>query len=247
MGRDLENGARRNGGGAGAGAFSVELCGGSHVRRTGDIGLAHIISESAVAAGVRRIEALTGQGALAWLDEREERLLSCADMLKTRPEDVTERIAALLDERRRLEKELAAARRKLAMGGDGGGEGASDGEPFGKVGDINFMARKVEGIAPRELRSLVDDGKRKVKSGIVAIVTVTGEGKAGLSVGVTDELTDRFDAVDLVRAGSARLGGKGGGGRPDMAQAGGPDGARAMEALQAIRERIAELSGGGGA
>ncbi len=221
--------------------YSVELCGGTHVERTGDIGLIKIISETAVSAGVRRIEALSGQGALAYLGEQDERLKEVCDILKTTPVDVPERLRSLLDERKSLEKALADAKRKLAMGG-GGGNG-SGGDDIRSIGTLKYFARKVEGIPPKDLRGLVDDGKQQIGSGIVAIVTVTEEGKAGLSVGVTSDLTGQYDAVDLVKTGSAILGGKGGGGRPDMAQAGGPDAARAQDALDAIEKRIGQLVG----
>ncbi len=220
--------------------FSVELCGGTHVRRTGDIGLVRIISESAVAAGVRRIEALTGQGARHYLAQQDQQLKEIAALLKTKPSEVKERLGSVLEERKSLEKALAEARRKLAMGG---GAATKSGADIRSVGNTRYLARRLEGIPPKDLRGLVDEGKQQVGSGIVAIVTVTEEGKAGLSVGVTKDLTDRFDAVDLVKTGSVLLGGKGGGGRPDMAQAGGADGSKAQEALEAIATRIKELAG----
>ncbi|MCP4936361.1 MAG: alanine--tRNA ligase [bacterium] len=219
--------------------YSVELCGGTHVERTGDIGLIRIVSEIAVAAGVRRIEALSGQCARAYLGDQDNRLKEVSDILKTTPSEVPERLRALVDERKNLEKALAEARRKLVMGGSGG----SGGDDIRSVGKLKYMARSVEGIPPKDLRGLVDDGKQQIGSGVVAFVTVTEEGKAGLSVGVTIDLTGQYDAVDLVKAGSKILGGKGGGGRPDMAQAGGPDGSKAEAALDAIEKRISELVG----
>lgn len=222
-------------------AYSVELCGGTHVDRMGDIGLVRVVSESAVAAGVRRIEALTGRGALTYLGQQDDRLKEIADLLKIKAIDVPSRLRTLLDERKSMEKALADTKRKLAMGG---GDNAEAGDFVRSIGDIKFLARKVEGIPPKDLRGLVDDGKQQIGSGIVAIVTVTEEGKAGLSVGVTKDLTGEYDAVDLVKAGSALLGGKGGGGRPDMAQAGGPEGGKAQEALDAIATRIVERVGG---
>lgn len=222
-------------------AYSVELCGGTHVRRTGDIGVVKLIGESAVAAGVRRIEALTGEGALNYIDEQVSRVRDAAELLKSKREEIVPRIEALLDERKRLERDLAKARRDIAMGGS-----ASDGgDPVTSIGDIKLLARTVTGITPKDLRGLVDDGKGKVGSGIVAIVGVGDDGKAGLVVGVTKDLTDRFDAVKLVRAGAEALGGKGGGGRSDYAQAGGPDGNQAQNALNVISECIAELSKAG--
>jgi alanyl-tRNA synthetase len=211
-------------------AWSVELCGGTHVRRTGDIGLVSVVSESAVGAGVRRIEALTGRAARHNANHFIQLAKEGAAELKVQPDELPERIAVLLEERKRLEREVSDARRKLAMGG--GERGADDG--VRTVGDVKLLARAVSGIEIKDLKSLVDDGKKQVGSGVVAIVGVTGDGKAGLVVGVTKDLTERFNAVDLVRRGAEALGGKGGGGRPDMAQAGGPDGAKAQAALDAI-------------
>jgi alanyl-tRNA synthetase len=211
-------------------AWSVELCGGTHVRRTGDIGLVSVVGESAVGAGVRRIEALTGQAARRNANHFIQLAKTGAAELKVQPDELAERIAALLDERKRLEREVSDARRKLAMGG--GERSADDG--VRSVGDVKLLARAVSGIEIKDLKSLADDGKKQVGSGVVAIVGVTGDGKAGIVVGVTKDLTERFNAVDLVRLGAEALGGKGGGGRPDMAQAGGPDGAKAQAALDAI-------------
>jgi alanyl-tRNA synthetase len=212
-------------------AYSVELCGGTHVGRTGEIGLITLVNEAGVAAGVRRVEALTGAAARKYLAEQEKRLRAVALALKVRPEEAAERASTLMDERRKLERDLTEARRKLAMGG-GASNGADDG--IRTAGSTRFLGRSVTGIAPKDLKGLVDDGKKSVGSGVVAIVGVTDDGKAGLVVGVTDDLTAKFSAVDLVRVGSEVLGGKGGGGRPDMAQAGGPDGASAEAALAAI-------------
>ena len=221
-------------------AYSVELCGGTHVGRTGEIGLVTLVGESGVAAGVRRIEALTGAAARKHLTEQEKRLRAVAMALKVRPEEAAERVATLVDDRRKLERDLADARRKLAMGGGGGGNGAGD-NGVRTVGDTKFLGRAVSGIAPKDLKGLADDGKKAVGSGVVAMIAVADDGKAAIVVGVTDDLTKRFNAVDLVRKGAEALGGKGGGGRPDMAQAGGPDGARADAALAAIE---AALQGG---
>ncbi|ACL60349.1 alanine--tRNA ligase [Methylobacterium nodulans] len=215
-------------------AFSVELCGGTHVARTGEIGVITVVGESAVASGVRRIEAMTGDAARRHLAEESRRLAAMAGLLKVPPAEAPERLAALIEDRRRLERELAEARRKLAMGGGSAGE-----DPVREVGGVKLMARAVQGVEMRDLKSLADEGKKRLGSGIVAIVGVAQDGKAGLVVGVTDDLTDRFDAVALVRAGSERLGGKGGGGRRDMAQAGGPDGAAAQAALDAIQAALA--------
>jgi alanyl-tRNA synthetase len=212
--------------------YSVELCGGTHVRRTGDIGLFKAISESSVASGVRRIEAVTGAAAESYLANEEELLREAAGALKTSPAELPGRVARLVDEHRRLERELADARRALAGAGQAAAPAAT------KIGDVTFDGRIVDDVPGRELRSLADDLKKRIGSGVVAVVS-RDDGKAALVVGVTDDLITRFDAVGLVRAGAAILGGKGGGGRPDMAQAGGPDAARAEEALDAVRQALA--------
>ncbi|EJN07586.1 alanine--tRNA ligase [Bradyrhizobium sp. YR681] len=218
--------------------WSVELCGGTHVRRTGDIGLITLTGESAVASGVRRIEALTGNYARRHANETMALAKTAANELRTSLDDVPARITALMEERKKLERELSDARKKLAMGG---GAAASNGAASGvrEIGDVKLMARAVEGIEMKDLKSLADDGKKQIGSGVVAIVGVTEDGKAGVVVGVTADLTARFNAVNLVRVASEALGGKGGGGRPDMAQAGGPDGAKATEALAAIEKAMA--------
>ena len=216
--------------------FSLELCGGTHVKRTGDIGLVKIVSESAVAAGVRRIEALAGEAALEYLEKQERLLKETAGALKVKPEEVPGRISALLEERKKLERELAEAKKKLAMGG---GAAADETE---EINGVKAMLKLVEGIPPKELRGLADAGKGKLKSGVVVLVDVV-DGKAAVVAGVTDDLTGRVNAVELVRAASAALGGKGGGGRPDLAQAGGPDASKAREALKAVREKITEMTG----
>ncbi len=228
MGRDAADDGR-------ARTFSVELCGGTHVGRTGDIGVVTILGDSAVGAGVRRIEAMTGDAARRHLAGESRQLAAIAALLKAPVAEAPERLAALLDERRRMERELSDARRKLAMGGGTGG--ATD-DGVREVAGTKLMARVVQGVEMRDLKSLADEGKKRLGSGIVAIVGVAPDGKAGLVVGVTEDLTGRFDAVALVRAGSERLGGKGGGGRRDMAQAGGPDGAAAEAALEAITAAV---------
>ncbi len=215
--------------------WSVELCGGTHVRRTGDIGIISVVGDSGVASGVRRIEALTGNTARASANVFARLAKATASELRVPVEDVPNRIAALLDERKRLERDLSDAKKKLAMGGGGKADGA---DGIRHVGDVKLMARAVDGIDLKDLRSLADEGKKQVGSGIVAIVGVSGDGKAGIVVGVTDDLVSRFNAVDLVRKGAEVLGGKGGGGRPDMAQAGGPDGSKADAALAAIEAAI---------
>jgi len=214
-------------------AYSTELCGGTHVRRTGDIGFFKIIAESAVAAGVRRIEAVTGEAADSYVAAEAGALYDTAALLKVSPADVAGRVESLLEERRKLEKDLAEARRALATGGGGNG-GASD---VKDVAGIKFAGKALDGMPPKELKSMADDLKGQIGSGVVALITAN-EGKASLVVGVTDDLTDKLSAVDLVRAGSEAVGGKGGGGRPDMAQAGGPDGAKINDALAAIEQAI---------
>jgi alanyl-tRNA synthetase len=215
--------------------YSLELCGGTHVRRTGDIGLVKVVSESASAAGVRRIEALAGEAARRYLETQDKRVLAAAAVLRVTPSDVVHRIETLVDERRKLERELAEAKKQLALGG--GSAKGDDG--ISEAGGIKLMARVIKGINPKDMKSLVDDGKAKLGSGVVALVGLNDEGRAGLIVGVTPDLTQRFNAVELVRIGSEILGGKGGGGRPDMAQAGGPDASKAEAALKAIKDAVA--------
>lgn len=219
--------------------WSVELCGGTHVKRTGDIGLISVVSDSGVAAGVRRLEALTGRNARKAANTTMQAAHSVAtDILRVSVADMPARVTQLMDERKKLERDLADARRKLAMGGGASGGKADADDGVRAVGDVKLLARAVEGIDLKDLRSLADEGKKQVGSGIVAIVGKTDDGKAGIVVGVTADLTKRFNAVELVRAGAEALGGKGGGGRPDMAQAGGPDGSKADAALKAIETAL---------
>ncbi|XBQ15334.1 MAG: alanine--tRNA ligase [Oceanicaulis sp.] len=227
LGRALEDGGK---------AYSVELCGGTHVARTGDIALFKIVSDSAVSAGVRRVEALTGEAARQWLETEAARAREAANRLKVPTAELAERIAALQDERKKLDRELAEAKKKLAMGG--GSAAAAPGPE--EIAGLKFTGRVVEGVGGRDLRGLVDEARQAMGSGVAAFVGVV-DGKAALAVGVTDDLAGRVDAVELVRAGSAAVGGKGGGGRPDFAQAGGPDGSRADDALAAIREALASV------
>ena len=226
----------------GRSSYSVELCGGTHVRATGDIGVFRILSESAVSSGVRRIEAMTGEGARQWLVGREEALKGAASLLRTNPEEVESRVAALLDERKRLDKEVSDLRRAIALSGGitvtatGSASATSSAVAVGRaeINGIGFREQVLAEFDPKGLRSIVDEYKRELGSGVVAIVS-TNEGRATLAVGVTDDLTGKVSAVDLVRAGVEALGGKGGGGRPDMAQGGGPDGTKANEAIAAVR------------
>jgi alanyl-tRNA synthetase len=214
--------------------YSVELCGGTHVNATGDIGLLRIVSESAVSSGVRRIEALTGEAARAWLVAREDALKAAASTLRASPEDVPARLTALLEERKRLERELAEARRQLALGGGG----VASGPAIEEIAGIKFSGQVIEGLEAKALRGLLDEAKARLGSGVAAVVAVN-DGRAAIAAAVTDDLTARYDAVALVRAGVEALGGKGGGGRSDMAQGGGPDGSKGAEAIAAVRAALA--------
>ena len=219
-----------------ANSYSVELCGGTHVRATGDIAIFKIISESAVSSGVRRIEALTGEAARLWLTDREDRLRQSAAALKTTPEEVPARIAALVEQSRKLERELAEAKKALALGGGSGAQAAGP----EKVGQIDFIGQVIEGLDPKELRGIVDQNKTALGSGVSAVLAVV-DGRVSIAVGVTDDLTGTISAVDLVRAGVEALGGKGGGGRPDMAQGGGPEAEKAGAAIDAVKAALASV------
>jgi alanyl-tRNA synthetase len=212
--------------------YSVELCGGTHVRALGDIALFKIISESAVSSGVRRIEALTGDAARQWLNGRDEALKAAAAALKTSPDDVPARVAQLAEALKKAERELADAKKALAMGG-----GAAAGPAVEQVGDTAFLAQVVDGLDPKDLRGTVDGLKKQVGSGVAMLVAVN-EGRASVAVGVTDDKTGSLSAVDLVKAAVAALGGQGGGGRPDMAQGGGPDGGAANDAVAAVKAAL---------
>jgi alanyl-tRNA synthetase len=220
------------------GDFSVELCGGTHVRALGDIQLLRITSESAVSSGVRRIEALTGEAARRWLVDREARLREAAATLKAAPDEVPQRIAALVEERKRLERELGEAKKQLAMGGSAAQGDAPAPE---EVGGHRFLGQVVEGFDPKGLRAAVDGMKKQLGSGVGALVAVN-DGRASVAVGVTDDLAGQVSAVDLVKAAVAALGGQGGGGRPDMAQGGGPDGSKAREALEAVKDALEKVA-----
>jgi alanyl-tRNA synthetase len=215
--------------------WSVELCGGTHVSRTGDIGLISVVSESAVGSGVRRIEALTAQAARANANNFARLAKAAAAELRAPVDEVPARIAALLDERKRFERELSEAKKKLAMGG---GQSAASDDGVESVAGVKVMAKTLNGVEAKDLRGLADEGKKKLGSGIVVLVASDAEGKAALVVGVTGDLTGSNNAVQLVQAGVAELGGKGGGGRPDMAQGGGPNGAAAEAALAAIKKLV---------
>ena len=217
--------------------YSVELCGGTHVAATGDIAIFKIIAESAVSSVVRRIEALTGEGARQWLNARDEKLREAASALKASPEEVPARVAALVENARKLERELAEARKALAMGGGAKPEAAGPED----VGGRAFLGQVVEGLDPKSLRGEIDALKQRLGSGVAALVAVN-EGRGSVAVGVTDDLAAQVSAVELVKAAVEALGGQGGGGRPDMAQGGGPDGSKAKEALQAVREALGKVA-----
>ncbi|WP_420549430.1 alanine--tRNA ligase [Curvivirga sp.] len=217
-----------------SGVYSTELCGGTHVERTGDIGFFKISNETAVAAGVRRIECLTGQAAMDYVNSHDAKLGEMAAVLKAKPLDVADRVYNLIEERKKLEKEVADLRQKLAVSGGG----SSNKQEAKEVNGVNYLGRVLSDIPAKELKPLVDAMKKEIKSGVIAAVSVS-DGKGSIVVGVTDDLTDKFSAVDLVRLGSAAMGGKGGGGRPDMAQAGGPDGHAADAAVSAIEAGLA--------
>ena len=225
--------------GSNALGWSVELCGGTHVKRTGDIGMISVTAESAVASGVRRIEAFTGNQARHHANETIALAKSAANELRTTIDDMPARIAALMEERKKLERELSEAKKTIAMGGASGAAAGAGGGDVRDVGGTKLMAKSVSGIEMKDLKSLADAGKKQLGSGVVAIINVGEDGKAGVVVGVTEDLVSRFSAVDLVKIASEALGGKGGGGRPDMAQAGGPDGSKADDALKAIEAKIA--------
>ncbi|MBO6808980.1 alanine--tRNA ligase [Thalassospira sp.] len=216
-------------------AYSLELCGGTHVKRTGDIGMFKIVSEGAASSGVRRIEALTGADAANYMSARENVLATVAADLKAVPEDVPARVKALQEERRRLEREVSDLRKKLATAGSGA---TSGGDAFKEVNGVKLALRSLDGIPAKELKGMVDELREQMGSGIVALVSGDG-GKASIVVGLTEDLKDKYSAVDLVRIGVEKLGGKGGGGRPDMAQGGGSDPSQADAALAAIEAHIA--------
>ncbi|MDD9332673.1 MAG: DHHA1 domain-containing protein, partial [Bartonella sp.] len=212
--------------------WSIELCGGTHVQRTGDIGLIHIVAESSVASGVRRIEALTGTTARLYLRQQDKRIYEMASFLKTSPANLEERIRNLLDDRRKFEKELNNTRKSVVLNG---GALQDRKKEVTIINGISFMGDVFRNIAVRDLKTLVDSGKKQIKSGVVAFISVSEDGKGSAVVGVTDDLINTLNAVDLVRVVSAVLGGQGGGGRPDMAQAGGSKGDKADEAITALK------------
>ena len=220
-----------------SGKYSVELCGGTHARRTGDIGLFKIVGEGAVSSGVRRIEALAGAAAEAHVRHQADLLAEAAATLKTRPEDLPTRLAALVDGQRRIERELSDARKALALAGSDANSGNAAVDETREVGGIKMIGRVLNGVPGKDLKGMADEFKKKMGSGVVALIGIE-DGKASAVVGVTDDLSKTFSAVDLVKAGVVALGGKGGGGRPDLAQGGGPDAAKASDALRAIEAAV---------
>ncbi|CAF26277.1 alanine--tRNA ligase [Bartonella quintana] len=218
--------------------WSIELCGGTHVERTGDIGLIHIVSESSVAAGVRRIEALTGTAARLYFNRQDERIREISSLLKTVPADVGERVSNLLHEYNRLSQACIELRKKIILSGN---TIKNNQEDITIINGISFMGRVVRNILPRDLKALVDDGKKQIGSGVVAFISVAENGKGSAVVGVTNDLTDKLNAVNLIHILSDVLGGKGGGGRPDMAQSGGPEGDKAVGALAALRASLEKI------
>ena len=218
--------------------YSIELCGGTHVRRTGDIGAFVVLGDSASSAGVRRLEALTGQAAIDYLRAQDHRLAEAALALKAQGPDVPERVRTLVEERRNLQAEVAQLRRQLAMAGGSGG----DAPAARQVGDVPFVSQVLDGVTGKDLPPMIDAMKESLGSGAVLLIADAG-GKAAVAAGVTDDLTGRLSAVDIVRAAVAELGGKGGGGRPDLAQGGGPDVSRAEAAIAAAEARLAATEG----
>jgi len=227
--------ARGSGKGIDGNTWSIELCGGTHVRRTGDIGLFKLVSESASASGIRRIEALTGARAIEHVRAQETALNAITATLKARPEELGERLDALLAERRKLQNEVADLRRNLAMAGGG----KADAPDARDIGGVPFLAQVLHGVSGKDLRALIDEHKARLKSGAILLIADTG-GKAAIAAGVTDDLTGRVSAVDMVRAAAAALGGKGGGGRPDMAQAGGASADNADAAIERVEKLLEE-------
>jgi len=211
--------------------WSVELCGGTHVRRTGDIGLITVLGESGVSSGVRRIEALTAKGARHHARTNANLVRSVADALNVGTQEVFTRIEALQDNLKKAERSLSEANKKLALGGGGGAPAAAD----ETVNGVTYVGRAVEGISAKDVKGLVDTEKKRIGSGVVTVVLKGEDGRGTVAVGVTDDLTSKYSAGDLVKLATAALGGQGGGGRPDMAQGGGPDGSKGAEAIAAVR------------
>jgi alanyl-tRNA synthetase len=217
--------------------WSVELCGGTHVNRTGDIGLITVLGESGVSSGVRRIEALTAKGARHHARANTNLVASAADVLRTTPAEILTRIEALQEGLKKSERSLSEAQKKLALGG--GGSGAAAAPADDKVNGVTYVGRAVEGVSPKDVKGLVDADKKRIGSGVVTIVLKGEDGRGTVAVGVTDDLTGKYSAGDLIKLATIALGGQGGGGRPDMAQGGGPDGSKAQAAIDAVRTALA--------
>jgi alanyl-tRNA synthetase len=224
----------RNAAGSAKPIYSLELCGGTHVSRTGDIGLVKVVAESASAAGVRRMEAYAGAAALEYLVAQDARVQAACASLKVVPAELVNRIDALLDERKKMERELAQARRSLAMGAGGSAEQATE-----TINGVQFQSRVLKGVATQDLKGLADEAMKKLKSGVIAFVAVSDDGKGAVVVAVSEDMSTKINAVDLVKAAAIAMGGKGGGGKPGMAQAGGPDGAKSEDAIVAIQAALA--------
>jgi alanyl-tRNA synthetase len=224
LGRALGDGQR---------AYSIELCGGTHVARTGDIAIFKIVAEQGVAAGVRRVEALTGEAARRFLLEQAGVAKALAEQFKVPVTEVAARVDALETQRRRLEKELSEAKRQLAMGGGGGAAAGPE-----EIGGVKVLARVMEGVGGKDLRPIAEEFKKQLPDGVIALVGAA-EGKAAVTVAVTGQAQGRFNAVDLAKAAVQAMGGQGAGGRPDFAQGGAPDGAKAGEGLAAVKAALA--------
>jgi alanyl-tRNA synthetase len=227
MGREANSGKGQDGQ-----TYSLELCGGTHVARTGDIGAFVCLGDSASAAGIRRVEALTGQAALDYLRAQDTRLGAVAGMLKAPAQDVPDRVKALMDERRALANEISQLKRQIALGG-----GGAPGDDIQDIGGLRIIAKVMTGVSGKDLPAIIDAMKEKLSSGAVVLIADTGT-KPAVAAGVTQDMTARISAVDLVRICVGELGGKGGGGRPDMAQGGGTDITGADRALAAVKSYL---------
>ncbi|MDP2520243.1 alanine--tRNA ligase [Shimia thalassica] len=232
--RVVSMGRANTGKGFGGDTYSIELCGGTHVKQTGDIGVFVLLGDSASSAGVRRIEALTGAAAFEHLEREAGRMAEIAGTLKAQPADVADRVKALLDERKSLQNEVAQLRRELAMAGGAGQGGGAEAKD---VNGVKFFAQVLTGVSGKDLRPLLDEHKTRLESGAVLLIADEGA-KVAVAAGVTDDLTGNVSAVDLVRAAVEALGGKGGGGRPDMAQGGAKDASNADAAIAAAEAVI---------
>ena len=216
----------------GEGPYSVELCGGTHVARTGDIALFKVIAETGIAAGVRRVEALTGEAARRFLLDQASVAKGLAEQFRAPVSEVPARIDALIADRKRLERELEGAKRKLAMGGSGGAAAPAVEE----IGGVTFIGRVMEGVDGKALRPIIEELRKQ--AGVVVVVGVSDEGKAAVAVAVAADLIGRFSAADLIRLAVPAMGGQGGGGKPDFAQGGAPDGSQAQAGVDAVKAAL---------